>query len=68
MVTKLKIFSALLLIPSMIYSSSVLAHIKWFVPFDPHEPPRDMGEVLTPAFVTLYGLSIVFIYGFFWLD
>jgi len=65
---KFRISSILLLITAPVYSSSVLAHIKWFVPFDANEPPRDMGEVLSPAFVALYGISIVFIYGFFWLD
>lgn len=58
----------MLLIPAMVWSSPVLAHIKWFAPFDSNELPRDMGEVLSPAFVMLYGISILFIYGFFWLD
>jgi hypothetical protein len=66
--TNSRIFSALLLTPFLVYSSPLLAHIKWFVPFDANEPPRHMGEVLSPTFAALYVISIVFIYVFFWLD
>jgi len=49
-------------------SGDVLAHVKWFAPFDLEQPPAPVGEVLTPQFVYLYITSILCIYAFFWID
>ena len=59
---------SLLAISLIWFSSPVFAHIKWFAPFDTSEAPRDLGDVLSPHFAILYGISILFIYGFFWID
>lgn len=44
------------------------AHVKWFMPYDLSEPPRPIGQVITPDFVLLFAISAVAIYTFFLVD
>jgi hypothetical protein len=39
----------------------ILAHVKWFSDFSFAESPRTLGEVLTPTFLALLGLSVLVI-------
>lgn len=48
--------------------TSVFAHVKWFAPYDLKTPPLSLDNVVTPQFLYLYIVSILFIYAFFWLD
>jgi hypothetical protein len=51
-----------------LFPADVWAHVKWFSPYDLSKPPLPVGEVLTPTFIYLYLISIVTMYGFFWVD
>jgi hypothetical protein len=44
------------------------AHIKWFKPYDIHQAPRPIGEVLNQTFVLFFLASVVAIYVFFLVD
>lgn len=64
--------NALILILSisfvMLFPADAWSHVKWFYPYDLSKPPRSIGAVLTPTFVSLYLLSMIGIYTFFWVD
>ena len=44
------------------------AHVKWFAEYDLDKPPLSIGEVLTGQFLYIFLMSVVWMYGFFWLD
>ena len=57
------LFSSVILFPSDAWS-----HIKWFYPYDLSNPPRPIGDVLTPTLIYLYLVSVIGMYAFFWVD
>ena len=46
----------------------ILAHVKWFAPFDVEATPKPIGEVLNGTFVKFFLASVACITSFFWLD
>jgi len=44
------------------------AHVKWFAEYDLNKPPLSIGQVLTGQFLYIFLISVVWMYGFFWLD
>ena len=44
------------------------AHVKWFAEYDLDKPPLPIGEVLTGQFLSIFLISVVWMYAFFWLD
>lgn len=46
----------------------VLAHIKWFAPFDVHIAPRQIGEVINGTFIKFFIASVVAVVAFFLVD
>ena len=46
----------------------ILAHVKWFAPFDVEAAPKPIGEVLNGTFVKFFLVSVAAITSFFWLD
>ena len=44
------------------------AHVKWFAVYDLDKPPLPIGEVLTGQFLSIFLISVVWMYAFFWLD
>ena len=53
---------------TVVLASPTYAHVKWFVPYDLSEPPRQIGEVINADFAGLFILSTLCIYAFFWID
>ncbi len=52
----------------ILFPADAWSHVKWFFPYDLSNPPLPVGDVFTPTFVNLYLLSVIGIYGFFWVD
>ena len=46
----------------------ILAHIKWFAPFDVKAMPKPIGEVLNGTFIRLFLASVAFVTLFFLAD
>lgn len=46
----------------------MLAHVKWFAPFNIAEGPKPIGEVLNGTFLIFFLVSVAAIYGFFVVD
>ena len=46
----------------------MLAHVKWFAPFDVSTPPRPIGDVLNGSFIAIFLASVAGIYLFFLTD
>jgi hypothetical protein len=51
-----------------ILSGGMLAHVKWFAPFNVAEAPKPIGDVLNGTFVIFFLVSVAAIYGFFVVD
>ena len=46
----------------------ILAHVKWFAPFDVNAMPKPIGEVLNGQFVKFFLASVAGVCAFFWAD
>src|SRR5436309_694841 len=46
----------------------MLAHVKWFAPFNVAEGTKPIGDVLDRRFVILFLASVVSVFGFFVID
>jgi hypothetical protein len=53
---------------TVVLANPAYAHIKWFMPYDLSEPPRQIGEVINTDFFHLYLVSTLCIFAFFWID
>jgi hypothetical protein len=53
---------------TVIWPLAAQAHVKWFAEYDLTKPPLPVGEVLTGQFLYIFLISVVWMYGFFWLD
>jgi len=63
-----RVFAVLVFFIALLHGAGVSAHVKWFFPYDLSNPPLSVDKVFNSAFITLYIISIFFIYFFFWLD
>ena len=52
----------------LLFTGRAQAHVKWFGGFDFRDPPLELGQVLTPLFWTLAGVSAATILLFVWSE
>jgi hypothetical protein len=60
--------SAVALTTLVILTTSVMAHVKWFVEHDVSKPPMPIGDVLNGTFVKMFLVAVAFTYIFFLAD